>query len=38
MAGVVADLGKCDESPFAKGEWPGDLNLPLAYGRIGDVL
>ena len=39
MAAVVADLGECGKSPLAKGECPGDLDLPLAYQRrIGDVL
>ena len=33
MAGVVADLGKCEESSLAKGEWSGDIDLSLAYGR-----
>ena len=38
MAAVVADLGECGKSPLAKGEWPGDLGLSLAYQRICGVL
>ena len=38
MAEVVADLGECGKSLLAKGEWAGDVDLSLAYQRIGDVL
>jgi hypothetical protein len=38
MAAVVADLGECGKSPFAKGERSGDLVLFLAYQRICGVL
>ena len=37
MAEVVADLGECGKSPLAKGEWAGDVDLSLAYQRIGGV-
>ena len=38
MAEVVADLGECGKSSLAKGEWADDVDLSLAYSRVGDVL
>jgi len=38
MAGVGADLGECGKSSLAKGEWADDVDLSLAYSRVGDVL
>ena len=38
MAEMAADLGECGKSPLAKGEWAGDVDLSLAYQRVGSVL
>ena len=38
MADVAADLGECGKSSLAKGEWAGDVDLSLAYQRVGSVL
>ena len=38
MAEMAADLGECGKSSLAKGEWAGDVDLSLAYQRVGSVL
>jgi len=38
MAEMAADLGECGKSSLAKGEWAGDVDLSLAYQRVGPVL
>ena len=35
MAEMAADLGECGKSSLAKGEWAGDVDLSLAYQRVG---
>ena len=37
MAEVAADLGECGKSSLARGEWAGDVDLSLAYQRVGSV-
>ena len=38
MADVAADLGECGKSSLAQGQWAGDVDLSLAYQRVGSVL
>ena len=37
MAEVVVDLDECGKPSLAKGEWACDVDLSLAYQRVGDV-